>query len=301
MITRESNYKNFGRVLEIENDNLLLKITLDVGPRIIYYGTKDYNIFYEDIDKKTSLSNTALETIYGKGAKWCLLGGHRLWKSPEDIKSYTPDCKSNVTIDNNLIKVSCPEDKATGLIKEIELEIIENNKVRVLHRLTNNREEQIEVAAWALSVLRPQGTLIIPLNNNDKGFLPARNLVYWSYSDYEDVRFVIDNDFAYLEQRQDMDDAFKIGLFLEKGVVGYWVDDVLYTKTFDVDKTANYPDFNCNFESYTNSDFIECESISGLERLAIGDIIEHTEVWDYTQGVANLNDEAIKKLIEKKI
>ena len=66
-------------------------ITIDIGPRIIYYGTDNFNFFNEDIDRNISKSGEYFDKEYKVGETWYLYGGHRVWKSPENLDTYTPD------------------------------------------------------------------------------------------------------------------------------------------------------------------------------------------------------------------
>ena len=49
---RYREYKNFGRVYEMTEGEMVVMVTVDIGPRIIYFGTKDYNLMYEDIQRE---------------------------------------------------------------------------------------------------------------------------------------------------------------------------------------------------------------------------------------------------------
>ena len=40
-------YKNFGKCMEISNGTVKALVTVDIGPRVIYYGVKGMNIMHE--------------------------------------------------------------------------------------------------------------------------------------------------------------------------------------------------------------------------------------------------------------
>ena len=82
----ETEYKNFGRCVCLENDIIKLMATVDVGPRIIYFGLcGNENILFEDIDRNFYEMNKG----YGI---WYAYGGHRLWSAPETMpETYLPD------------------------------------------------------------------------------------------------------------------------------------------------------------------------------------------------------------------
>jgi len=291
-------YKNFGKVYEIESGEMVVKVTVDIGPRIIFYGTKDYNFLYEDIDRLSSRGGEFFDKNFGVGKKWYNLGGHRLWKSPEDLASYSIDDTPVEVIETENGAIFRREaEKTTGLIKEIEIEALGANRLRVAHRFTNTFSKTVEVSLWALTVLRRKGIVIVPLNENNKGFLPSRNFVYWSYSDLKDARFNVSGDAATLKQSEDYKYPFKFGIFSEKGAAGYLVDGMLFIKNFDVNPNGDYPDYKCNFESYTNDKIIECETLGELTELRSGETSIHTEVWNFIKTGDITAEEAVKKML----
>ena len=90
---KEIQYENYGRCLEIKNNKVRLVVTLDFGPRIIRYSFIDgENILFEDRERVFKELNPQMEEVYGKGKPWIIYGGHRLWKSPENMpETYYPD------------------------------------------------------------------------------------------------------------------------------------------------------------------------------------------------------------------
>jgi hypothetical protein len=42
---------------------------------------------------------------------------------------------------------------------------------------------------------------------------------------------------------------------------------------------AAYPDFGCTFETFTNADILELETLGPLTTLAPGESVSHTERW----------------------
>ena len=52
--TSVEEYKNYGRVLRIDDGALDVRVTLDLGPRVIYCALKGKNnIFFEDLERRT--------------------------------------------------------------------------------------------------------------------------------------------------------------------------------------------------------------------------------------------------------
>ena len=88
---KTENYKNYGNCAVLERGGVKVMVTLDIGPRIIWFGTEDLNFMNEDLERNVSKGGEFFDEHYGKGTTWYLYGGHRVWKSPEDLETYTPD------------------------------------------------------------------------------------------------------------------------------------------------------------------------------------------------------------------
>jgi hypothetical protein len=72
---------------------------------------------------------------------------------------------------------------------------------------------------------------------------------------------------------------FKIGAFNPRGWMAYWLDGILFQKSFQVISDASYPDYGCNAETYCDSDFVELEGLGPLTKLAPGSSVKFTETW----------------------
>lgn len=252
------NYKNFGRCVVIERAGVKVMITIDIGPRIIYYGTDKFNFFGEDIDRNVSKGGEYFDKEYKKGERWYLYGGHRVWKSPEDLSTYTPDnypvryemsdeYSGNFYCDisqNYAYRLSVSVDKNGGLSVENAVKTIDC--VKKYH-------------VWALSVMCKGGVLRVPLNDKTDDLNPKQNYVLWPYDNLKDERLQIDENTLTLHQT-DNASPFKIGLYSKKGRAYYTVGDTTLKITCDtINEEGKYPDFGCNFETYTNNHILEIE------------------------------------------
>ena len=85
------SYANYGKCVEFYRGGVKVLVTVDVGPRIIYFGTENFNFMNEDIARNVNKGGEYFDENFGKGTLWYLYGGHRVWKSPEDLETYTPD------------------------------------------------------------------------------------------------------------------------------------------------------------------------------------------------------------------
>jgi hypothetical protein len=284
--------------LKLENEAAELCVTLDAGPRILHYALRGgENILgvCPDLHEDTVLGT------------WRPLGGHRLWAAPESKpRTYAPDndpvdCE---IINSNGARLTQPTD-AAGLQKEMKITLAETGSaVTVIHRITNRNMWQVEVAPWALTILRGGGTAIIPqepYKAHSEELLPARPLVLWGYTDLGDPRWRIGAKLLRLSTDAACQEPQKVGVLNKQGWCAYHAGSLLFVKNVPYDSRATYPDYGSNNETYTAGDFIELETLGGLQRLAPDEQVEHVEQWTLHAGVSLSGDDDrdLKVLLER--
>lgn len=272
--------------LHLQNDACELLITLDVGPRILKFGPRGGQ----------SVFHIATDQLGGSEEEiWQSRGGHRLWIAPESFPfSYPAD---NFEVEHQIYPnggaiLTSPDEMPQGFTKQIEVQMHPKlAKVRLVHRLINVVDEEQEVAAWMLSVMAPGGTLILPqppmkshpgLGPGD--FTSDRSLVLWPFTDLGDPRFHFGTRFITVSQNK-LFGATKFGLNHAGGWAAYALGGTLFVKRFELDKRATYPDRGCNFETFTNEDILEVESLSPLTKLKPGGVLEAVEEWELFTGL----------------
>ncbi len=278
----EISYKNFGKCIKMENDTTELIVTVDVGPRVIYYGLKGKrNIFREDINRDSFNDKQQLHDFIETEENWYIYGGHRLWSSPESYpESYTPDNHPvSYEINGNTIKLM-PEDRIKVGERHIMTVTLNDSSsdVTIKHAIKNIADCEIKLAPWCLTVAEKGGVEIFPLCSEDTGLLSNRRMVFWAYSDVRDPRFFMCDKYVTLAQT-DREQAFKIGVNNQNGWGAYLNNGQLFIKRFDFDPTGEYPDFSVNYETYTNQFIMEIESLGTLETLRPGEYTEYDERW----------------------
>lgn len=271
----ETEYKNFGRCVCLENDIIKLMATVDVGPRIIYFGLcGNENILFEDIDRNFYEMNKG----YGI---WYAYGGHRLWSAPETMpETYLPD--------NHYVDYSFKDDTLTltpqttisGKQFSIVCRMSDKNKVKIENRITNCSSKPQSFAPWSVTGFSLGGTEFIPLCSKNTGFLPNRTMALWSYSDINDKRFTLADNYATLKHNESESKAFKVGFNVNDGFIIYTAGNQIFKKTFDNYKNTNYPDFGCNFETYTNKHFLECELLGEEREYMPSETAIISETWE---------------------
>lgn len=291
-------YPKYGSCYKLTNGTVDVLVTLDVGPRIISYGfcggENNLGVLGPDAVTKTELG------------EWHPFGGHRLWHAPEVMpRSYIPD-NGPVTaevIGNSTVRVAPPLEDATNIQKAMMISLSrEDTRVTITHTLKNKGLWPIELAPWGLTIVKGGGTTIIPqepfIPHSEK-LLPARSIALWNFTDLSDPRFSFGKRFIRLRTDSKITgNPQKIGVANRQGWAGYLRDKTLFIKTFPFDECSTYPDFGCNFETYTDGDFMEVETLGPLTKLDPGDTATHVEHWHLFNDVdAGETDESLDKAL----
>jgi len=292
-----TKYSTYGNCVKLSNGTVDVLVTLDLGPRIIYYGfVGGENTFAElgpDAVVKSELGD------------WHPWGGHRLWHAPEMVpRSYVPDnvaVKSEI-VGGSAVRVTPPLEVATGIQKEMLISLdADGTRVTVTHMLTNKGLWPVELAPWALTIVKGGGVTIFPqepfISHEDK-VLPARSLTLWNFTDMSDPRYTFGKRYIRLRTDSNLKYPQKIGAANKLGWAAYLRKDVLFVKRFAYVEGANYPDYGCNFETYTDGDFMEIETLAPLGKLQPNETATHVERWYLYKGVdAGATEDSLDKAI----
>jgi hypothetical protein len=293
-------YKGWKNNLRVSNGDAELILTLDVGPRVISYKlTNGKNVFVELADQ------------LGKSAEsdWVARGGHRLWVGPEDLtRTYAPDnspIKSEELPGGAIRLIQNPDEY--GIQKEMDVQLAPTgSRVTVTHRIKNVADKETELAPWVLTMMAPGGIEIIPLPpkrphpgppknaKSPKDYWPNQVMVIWPFTDFKDPRWNFGS--KYITLRHDANSGpTKIGLAHQLGWIGYLNGGTLFIKRIPYEEGKTYPDNGCNFETFSNQDMQEIESLGPLVKLSPGRSVEHIERWeviclDLLEGVKSENE-----------
>ncbi len=206
-------------------------------------------------------------------------GGHRLWHAPEALpRTYIPDVGEMAITDlPDGVILETQTEPGTGIRKRIEIRLAADKPSATLtHTLINDGLWPVELAPWAITQFRLGGTAILPMpvgNADPAGLLHNRQISLWPYARINDPRLKLDDRFI-LFKADAMLPPFKIGTFNSSGWLAYWVDGMLFRKTFDVQAGLPHPDNNCNAEMYCGNQFVELESLGPLGKLNPGDSVD---------------------------
>lgn len=255
--------------LIIANHEYKIIVSISVGPRILSFTKFDGDNILCDKGQFSQIVD---------GENWDIVGGHRLWHSPESFpRTYFSDMKPvDYIIENDYVLFSTPADKS-GIGKHIKISF-ENNKVRISHKLINCGLWPVKLAVWPITILAPDGVAKITLSEEKTGYLPNRNIVFWDYSNINDSRISFKDNSLMIKQLPNSE-SLKIGTNSTIGIGEYHVNGQIFVKEFEPIHDSEYPDMGCNVEIYTCDYMLEMETLSPLKTLSTGESITHDEVW----------------------
>ena len=292
----KTEYKGWRNCYRVSNGEVEVIVTGDVGPRVIRFGfVGGQNLFKEYSEQ---MGKTGEE-------KFQLRGGDRVWKAPEDpVATWAPD---NVPVEisptpTGLVARS-PVEPLTMLQKEIEVHMAPSGtEVTVSHRITNRSLFPLEFAPWVLTMMAPGGMAItgFPPRGRHPINLEATNpLVMWAYTNLADKRWTFTKKYLALHQDANNSEAQKLGLFNRDTWAVYLLNGEAFVKRATADSTKAYTDFGSSFETFTNNEFLEIETLGPLTKVLPGQTVAQVEQWSLHRNVQvpALTDDDIDRIV----
>jgi hypothetical protein len=127
-------------------------------------------------------------------------------------------------------------------------------------------------------------------------------MALWSYTDLGDSRWRFTKKYIILSQDPAAVRALKFGISNRKGWAAYLREGKLFVKKSMYIEGAVYPDRGSSFESFTNSDMLELETVGPMGSLEPEESVTHVEEWFLFKGVsAEETDESIDANILSKV
>ena len=275
----------------IFNDTVELIATTEVGPNIVRFGfIGERNEFLGKVSDR--------------------FAGHMLRHAPEARERSCP-ATDPVAIEEHdkFIRLTQPTEKPTGIQKEMDIPtFIDDNHVRIVHRLYNRGLWAIEISPWADTIMPPGGKAILPLpprfpRRGGGPVLPTCSIAIWCYCNLADPRLVWGEKYVMLKQDSKVPGAYKLGMLVSDGWVAYYNEGHLFVVTYDYKEDAKYPDFNSPVE-IMSAEAVELETLAPLVTLKPGSSTEYIENWFVFRDVPELNndkdiDQSVLPLIQK--
>jgi len=283
MMIEKAAYGGWPNCYRVSNGEVELLLTSDVGPRVMRFGFVGGQNLFREFEGQMGTSGES---------EWVPRGGHRVWIAPEDpVKSYAPENEPvSVKVDRDWIEATQPVEPLTGIEKKIAIRMAAaGTDVEVAHTLRNAAAETVTLAPWALSMMARGGHGIHgfpPRGTHPEDLPPTNPLVMWAFTDLADPRWRFSK--KYMVLRQDPSNAIpqKLGTGKAKTWGAYLLNGELYIKRYEaVAGPDAYPDFGCCYETFTNADILELETLGPLVQLAPGKSVTHTERWSLHRGV----------------
>ncbi|HZR58388.1 MAG TPA: hypothetical protein VFA74_16055 [Terriglobales bacterium] len=292
----KTEYKGWKNCYRVTNGEVELIVTSDVGPRIIRFGfVGGQNLFKEYSDQ---LGKSGEEKFQSRG-------GSRVWKAPEDpVATWAPD---NVAVE---IKVTptglvarAPVEPLSMLQKEIEVSMSPSGTgVVVSSRISNRSLYPLEFSPWVLTQMTEGGLAIsgFPPRGKHPINLEATNpLVMWAYTNLADKRWKFTKKYLTLQQDPNNPEAQKLGMFNSDTWAAYVVNQEMFLKRAKSDPAKTYPDFGCSFETFTNNEFLELETLGPMTKVLPQHTVEQVEQWSLYRAVklSELTDESLDRVL----
>ncbi len=289
-------YKGWQNCYRVSNGEIELVVTADVGPRIIRYGFIGGQNLFKEFPEQLGKSGEQ---------NFQLRGGDRVWKAPEDpIATWAPDnVPVEIRVTANGLVAREPVEPLTKLQKEIEISMAPSGtSVTVSHRIANHSLFAVEFAPWALTMMAPGGVLVAgfpPRGRHPVNLEPTNPLVMWAYTNLADPRWKFTRKYLMLSQDPNNSEAQKLGFFNPDTWAVYLLNGEAFVKRALADLSKTYADFGCSFETFTNNEFLEVETLGPMTKVLPNNVVEHVEHWALYRNVmlTTRSDEELTRVL----
>jgi hypothetical protein len=275
-------YRGWPNCYRLSNGEVELIVTTDIGPRVMRYGFVGGQNLLKEFDEQMGKSG---ETT------WQARGGHRIWMAPEDgVLSYALD-NSPVHIDvkGDSVELTGPVEKETGLEKHMLVKLAPTGSaVEITNRIVNKGAHARDMASWGLTMMAPGGTEIVvfpPRGTHPKDLAPTNPLVMSAYTDFSDPRWHFLKKYLILRMDPHQASPQKVGTFNKHTAGAYLLGSDLFLKEFSARDPLKQPDMGSSYETFTNNQFLEMETLGELTHLQPGASVQHTEHWSLHRNV----------------
>ncbi|MEI9895110.1 MAG: hypothetical protein WDN28_14780 [Chthoniobacter sp.] len=297
MKIEKTTFGGWTNCLLLANGHVELVITLDVGPRIISY---------QPVPGGKNVLKTNADELGKSGEDaYVARGGHRLWLAPENERTFFPD-NSPVTHEllSNGVRLENQAVAPWHIKKTLTVTLAEDSsEVKIEHRATNTGSTPATLATWGVTTMEAGGLEIIPrppMSPHARNVKPNRLQVLWPYTDTADDRWRWGREFITLRQTAHSSPT-KLGLRHQMRWIGYLTRSTLFLKLVEYEESGTYPDGGCNFETFSNAQMLQIETLSPLRALAPGESVGHGESWFLFANIPephSLKEDALSDWIE---
>lgn len=260
----------------LTNGTIEVEIADAIGPRILAYRL---------LGKPSVFGDGMGVTVATPHGRWSAYGGHRMWLAPETLaETYRiDDVPPRIEVAGAHEATAHHAGDARGFATSLRVELdATGSGVTVTHAARNDGSTTRTVAPWALTIVRPGGTFVIPLpprRTHAESLQPAATLALWAYAATDDPRVTWARDAVIVRCDPERRLPWKIGTSGEAGWCAYVSEGFAFVKRFTFVPSAAYPDRGCAVEAFTDGGFGELETLAPLAAVAPGAYVEHVERW----------------------
>lgn len=259
--------------LRIAGEGLAVTVSTGLGPRILgLAGPDGRNVLADLPEARISLPGLL---------DYRLLGGHRLWNTPEVPEvTYRPDdAPVTVTEIPGGLDLAGAPDPVQGVAKRIRVTIADG-AVHLEHEIRNVGSAPLETAAWAITQVPPAGEAWLPVTMGDLNgpWLPNRALVLWPYSAVGDPRLILGDDIVRVRGVAGAPGRVKIGTQRQRGWIA-WRDGGTLLLVETAEEAGTFGDMGASLQCYSCGDFVELETLGPVVTLAPGASVTHRQRW----------------------
>jgi hypothetical protein len=281
----------------VSNGEVELVVTGDVGPRVMRYGFTGGQNFFKEFAGQMGKTGEA---------EWQPRGGHRVWIAPEDpVKSYAPDNDAvDIEVGGGQVVCTGPVEALTGMEKKITVKMAPaGTAVELVHQVRNAGRKPYRLAPWILTMCAQGGAGIHgfpPRGTHPEMLEPTNPLVMWAFTHLDDPRWRLSRKYLVLRQDPNNKNPQKLGTYNRHTWGAYLLNGEMFVKRYEaVADPSAYPDFGCTFETFTNADILELETLGPLTTLAPGQAVSHTERWTAHRDVklTDWTDEELDEVV----
>jgi hypothetical protein len=276
VMVQRTEFKGWQNCWRIANQTVELIVTADVGPRVIFFGfTGGGRNLFKNFESQMGRSGEA---------EWMIRGGSRIWIAPEDrVASYAPDNTSvEIEVQDGGLTATAPVEEPVRVQKQMVIHL-DGCRVEIVNRVKNAGLLPVEFAVWVLTVMAPGGVAVTgfpPRGTHPEDLVPSNPLIMWPFTDLTDPRWKFLRKYLVLRQDPANTSPQKLGHFNPDTWGAYFLDGDLFVKRAKADPSRRYPDFGASFETFTNAEILELETLGPLCLVGPEEWIEQTEQWE---------------------
>ena len=148
----------------------------------------------------------------------------------------------------------------------------------MVHTIRNAGSAAYRLAPWALSMMARGGHGIHgfpPRGTHPEMLTPMNPLVMWAFTNLADPRWTLLEKYLVLRQDPANPVPQKLGTFNSRTWGAYLLNGELFVKRFDAaGEPADYADFGCSYETFTNADILELGDARGGGDARAGRVVD---------------------------